>query len=98
DKMDLESPLKVKEFPQIESIKDIENCLRDHGFSSHQRKILISKIKEFSFKAKSRDDTAENDIKSDNRDACGELVDVLKNFEVHRNADELIKILKKTLK
>lgn len=83
-----------KEFPQIESMKDVESCLKDSGLSSNQRKILISKIKEFS--VDNRDDCDQESKENDNRDDCDKLVNALKEFETNAKVDDFLKELNKS--
>ena len=87
DKMGLESPLKSKNyFPEITCMGDIEDLLKDTGYSNSQRKILISKIKEFS--VSNREDC--DNKKADDRDAHSEANVNL----IQKKIDELIKNLK----
>lgn len=81
-------------FPTIESIKDIENYLKDKGLSSSQRKILISKIKEFS--TDNRDDCGEKaNEQSDERDVQSELEEKLEKHLVNQKLNALVKIANK---
>lgn len=78
------SPFKTKSLDAIEDIRDVEEVLKDYGFSSKGAKTIISKIKSFK-EVNSRDDEKSQDEVIEKCDADLEALSKLSKFLVLKN-------------
>jgi HK97 family phage prohead protease len=84
-----EVDIKADEIEAFETIKDIENFLKEKcGLSSSIRKILISKIKSFSREVQ------DGDIDTEQRDVCSKLAEQLSDYQINKKLNDINDLLR----